>query len=125
MTKAEKETFEKFQQWEKRKLEIEQEAAESDLAYKVRTNDTYTQVAQTNLQRVEFERRAAEVELKRVEQNRVNMCEYSRPSRLHNADLSRVGTKWKASVGDVVAHGDTPEMACAEFDHLWLFGDRP
>lgn len=30
--------------------------------------------------------------------------------------------QWSASHQGIVAYGDTPEMACANFDHLWIYG---
>ena len=31
--------------------------------------------------------------------------------------------QFKASFGNLSAWGDTPEMACDNFDHLWLYGE--
>ncbi len=31
--------------------------------------------------------------------------------------------QFKASFGGVCAWGDTPEMACDNFDHVWLYGE--
>jgi len=49
-----------------------------------------------------------------------------RPSREHwvelNFDSER--NQWAATSHGVTAYGDTPEMACDNFDHLWVFGDN-
>jgi hypothetical protein len=31
--------------------------------------------------------------------------------------------KWACQHAGVIAYGDTPSMACDNFDHLWVFGE--
>jgi len=49
-----------------------------------------------------------------------------RPSRENWIELTFDSEKnqWVASHQSVIAYGDTPEMACDNFDHLWMFGDN-
>lgn len=51
-------------------------------------------------------------------------CErqWQRPSRLYNIKLTFDGEHYHASYGEVVGSGDTPEIACDNFDHIWTFG---
>lgn len=48
-----------------------------------------------------------------------------RPSQEHWVEVrfNENMKQWEASHQGVVAYGDTPEMACDNFDHLWVFGD--
>jgi len=44
---------------------------------------------------------------------------------MHRVELGYDTEKkqWRASYCEAVAFGDTPEMACDNFDHLWLYGE--
>lgn len=47
-----------------------------------------------------------------------------RPSREQFVDIDFDAERnlWAVSHQGVVAYGDSPEMACDNFDHLWVFG---
>ena len=50
--------------------------------------------------------------------------EWLRPSKLHFAEVTYDTDRkqFVATCGGVTAYGNSPEMACDNFDHLWLYG---
>jgi len=50
--------------------------------------------------------------------------EWARPSRMHYVEVTydEQRKQFAATYCGVTAHGDSPEMACDNFDHLWLYG---
>lgn len=51
--------------------------------------------------------------------------QHRRPSqeRYANVEFDSDKKLWAAISQGVVAYGETPEIACDNFDHLWLYGD--
>ncbi len=51
--------------------------------------------------------------------------QWQRPSRMQFAEVTYDGERkqFSAAYCGVVAYGDSPEMACDNFDHLWLYGN--
>jgi hypothetical protein len=82
------------------------------------------------LRKVETERLQAEETLgeyrRNRERDRERDKEMARPSREHwvEVEFDSEKDKWAARHQGVVAYGDTPEMACDNFDHIWVFGDN-
>lgn len=52
--------------------------------------------------------------------------ECRRPWRMVGAIVTRDDTtnRWKCEFQGVTAWGDTPDIACDNFDHCWMFGNR-
>lgn len=50
--------------------------------------------------------------------------EWQRPSRMHYIEVTydEERKQFAATYCGVTAYGDSPEMACDNFDHLWLYG---
>lgn len=50
--------------------------------------------------------------------------EWARPSRMHYVEMTydEQRRQFAATYCGVTAYGDSPEMACDNFDHLWLYG---
>ena len=50
--------------------------------------------------------------------------EWARPSRMHYVEVTydEERRQFAATYCGVTAYGDSPEMACDNFDHLWLYG---
>lgn len=50
--------------------------------------------------------------------------EWQRPSRMHYVEVTydEERKQFAATYCGVTAYGDSPEMACDNFDHLWLYG---
>jgi hypothetical protein len=50
--------------------------------------------------------------------------EWARPSRMHYVEMTydEQRKQFAATYCGVTAYGDSPEMACDNFDHLWLYG---
>lgn len=71
-------------------------------------------------------RKEAEESLEQCRYNRKFDKNNRRPSREFWVDLHFDTDKnqWAAEARGVTAYGDTPEMACDNFDHLWMFGDN-
>jgi len=51
--------------------------------------------------------------------------EWQRPSRMHYVEVTydEERKQFAATYCGVTAYGDSPEMACDNFDHLWLYGN--
>jgi hypothetical protein len=49
--------------------------------------------------------------------------EFQRPSHQPGISIKQVDDHWVMELDGVSATGDTPAMAAAEFDHLWVFGN--
>lgn len=51
--------------------------------------------------------------------------EWQRPSRMHYVEVTfdEERKQFVAAYCGVTAYGDSPEMACDNFDHLWLYGN--
>jgi hypothetical protein len=49
--------------------------------------------------------------------------EFQRPSHQPGISIKQVNDHWVMELDGVSATGDTPAMAAAEFDHLWVFGN--
>jgi hypothetical protein len=66
-------------------------------------------------------------DLKARDLSDIQQQEYLRPSRLHFAEVTydEERKQFAAICGGVTAYGDSPEMACDNFDHLWLYGETP
>lgn len=47
-----------------------------------------------------------------------------RPTTMLRPAIMRVEDAWKATYGDVVGAGPTPELACQDFDRKWLGKDE-
>lgn len=96
--------------------------------------------AEATLQKVQFEMMAAheawkEAEAKRKEaEESLAQCRHDReldknrrrPSRELWIEVSydSENNRWIAQHQGVIAYGDSPEMACDNFDHLWLYGEQ-
>ncbi len=78
------------------------------------------------LKKVEVERQQAEETLSECRRSHARDKEMSRPSREHwvEVEFDSEKGKWSARHQGVVAYGDTPEIACDNFDHIWVFGDN-
>lgn len=79
----------------------------------------YTQTANEGLAKAQIERRTAETQSANLE---ATCKEYRRPWRLVGAIIESDDIGWKCAFQGVCAWGDSPEMACDNFDHLWMFG---
>ncbi len=84
--------------------------------------DIYVQVAQEGLEKARIERSIPEMQRANLE---ASYRECRRPWRMAGAFVAfdSVTNRWKCEYQGVVAWGDTPEMACDNFDHLWMFGN--
>lgn len=82
----------------------------------------YLQAAQEGLERARIERSIPEMQRVNLE---ASYQEYRRPWRMTDAFIAFDDTinQWKCEFQGVIAWGDTPEMACDNFDHLWIFGN--
>lgn len=71
-------------------------------------------------------RKQAEATLAEFQHDRELDKNRRRPSRELWVDTSHdpENNRWIAQHQGVVAYGDSPEMACDNFDHLWVFGDK-
>ena len=51
--------------------------------------------------------------------------EWLRPSKMHYAEITydEERKQYSATRDGVTAYGNSPEMACDNFDHLWLYGN--
>jgi hypothetical protein len=51
--------------------------------------------------------------------------QWQRPSHMHHVEVAFDPERhqFRAAYFGVVAWGNTPEIACDNFDHLWLFGE--
>jgi hypothetical protein len=81
----------------------------------------YFLTAQEGLEKAKVERNTAEMQRAGME---AIGHECRRPWRIMGATIafdSDTG-KWRCEFQGVVALGETPEMACDNFDHLWMFG---
>lgn len=78
------------------------------------------------LKKVEAERLQAEKALGESRRIRERDKEMLRPSREHWVEVEFNSEKgmWSAQHQGVVAYGDTPEMACDNFNHIWVFGNN-
>ncbi len=47
-----------------------------------------------------------------------------RPTAMLRPKVERLGTGWSASYGDVRGIGPTPDLACQDFDRMWLGKDE-
>jgi hypothetical protein len=85
----------------------------------------YLLVAQEGLEKAKIERgvaiAVADLQQKNLE---ATYQEYRRPWRAVGAVVGFDAEKnqWKCEFQGVTAWGDTPEIACDNFDHLWMFG---
>ena len=81
----------------------------------------YLQVAETQVAKAEIERNTAELQRSNYD---TIYKECRRPWKAQNAfvDFDEEKQVWRVTFQGVVAWGDTPEMACDNFDHLWMFG---
>jgi len=70
-------------------------------------------------------RKQAEETLEEYRFDRERNKSRHRPSQERWVELTFDADKnqWAASYQSIVAYGDTPEMACDNFDHLWVFGN--
>lgn len=55
-------------------------------------------------------------------------CAYTRPSKVFSPKIYPDGDMWCCLLGDniqegVVGFGKTPELACKNFDHNFMFGE--
>lgn len=69
--------------------------------------------------------RAARARLRKEAEAEMNYQKGSRrPSRVLWPDISfnEETKQWVCEHSGVLAYGDTPEMACDNFDHLWISG---
>lgn len=59
-------------------------------------------------------------------QNYEYQCQRTSPHVIHGATVTLDGNQWCCILGDlatgVVGFGNTPELACAEFDRVWYSG---
>jgi hypothetical protein len=92
------------------------------------------------VQKAQLEMRAAQEAWKEAEAKRkeaeecLAQCRYNReldknrrrPSRELWVEIRHEpeNNRWVAERQGVVAYGDSPEMACDNFDHLWLYGEQ-
>ena len=67
----------------------------------------------------------AETNLKIMELQLRDQKNAMRPSSHHNVDVvwSQTLCKYMAVRDNIATTGDTPEMACDNFDHLWVTGE--
>ena len=47
-----------------------------------------------------------------------------RPTSMLRPEVTRGGSGWTASFGEVVGEGPSPELACQDFDRRWLGKDE-
>ena len=73
----------------------------------------------------EFNRQRRESLQKDTESKHFLDHEWRRPSMYLGTDVyfDDDAESWACQHGYVTAFGDTPEMACDNFDHLWVFGE--
>jgi len=81
----------------------------------------YLQVANEGLEKAKIERMAAEAQRANLE---ACLKEYRRPWRTLGAIVEKDDIGWKCAFQGVEAWGESPEMACDNFDHLWMFGNE-
>jgi len=83
--------------------------------------NVYFLTAQEGLQKAKIERTIADIQRKNLKQV---YREMQRPWRQLGAvvEFDSEKNQWKSELWGVAAWGDTPEMACDNFDHLWMYG---
>ena len=86
----------------------------------------HVQAAEETLERTKLERQQSQLALENTKQAVAHGKQFLRPSNLRHPTVEFDMEKqlWSATLDGVVAHGDTPEMAYDNFDHLWVFGDN-
>ena len=74
-----------------------------------------------------FEKARAERDLSEIQKTNMEkvLQECLRPWKQNGAtiEFDAERKQWTATYQGVVAYGDTPDMACDNFDHLWMFGE--
>lgn len=97
-----------------RQTEAELEAFRSQIG----AEDMEEQLEANRACRAEVVKEAAEDKRLRKEQQR--------PSRALYPDVffDDLQQEWACEHCGVRAHGDSPELACENFDHLWMFGNE-
>ena len=100
-----------------KRAELQEEEAEMEhLQRALALQDQEEELAFNQQKRVE--------QLKRDEINTQCEMNWRRPSIFLHTEIffDDEMNVWTCRYMGVFAEGDTPEMACANFDHLWLFG---
>ncbi len=81
----------------------------------------YLAAAQEGVEKAKIERVTAEMTKTNLE---ASYRECRRPWRLLGAVvMPDDDRRWSCTFQGVTAYGDTPEIACDNFDHLWTFGE--
>lgn len=83
--------------------------------------NVYFLTAEEGLQKAKIERIVADMQRKNMEHV---YQELQRPWRQLGAVVGFDSEKslWKSEFQGVAAWGDSPEIACDNFDHLWMYG---
>lgn len=83
------------------------------------------QAAEVLLEKAKIERTITEETLAECRQDREHRKQNRRPSqeRYVEIEFDAERQQWACRHASIIAYGDTPEMACDNFDHLWVFGD--
>ena len=99
-------------------------AAEEYLKRTEVERETAEAIGKELIQRAYLERQSAENEKALREKWAEQSKEFMRPFRVAGATITydEATKEWTTSFCDVIATGDTPEMSCDNFDHLWIYG---
>lgn len=105
---------------------LQRDAMESAMAEMTLEARTKRKTAEVLLEKAKIERTIVEETLAECRQDREHRKQNRRPSqeRYVEMEFDSERGQWAARHASVVAYGDTPEMACDNFDHLWIFGDN-
>lgn len=95
----------------------------AEVDFTVALQNVYILTAQEGLAKAKIERNVAELQHTNME---VCYQECRRPWRMLGAIITFDDDKnqWKCEFQGITTWGVTPEIACDNFDHCWMFGNR-
>jgi hypothetical protein len=91
------------------------------LASQVRTAQNAEKQSEAELDKTVHEMGVCKRIADRGERQSLN---YLRPSFQLKPVLEKSGEGWLVRYGELVARGESPEIACQEFDHMWVGKDE-
>lgn len=91
------------------------------LASQVRTTENKEKQSEAELQKTVHEMEVCKKIVSRADRHSLNSL---RPSFQLKPLLEQCGEGWLVRYGELVARGESPEIACQEFDHMWVGRDE-